>query len=102
MGVAAVACGHRHISGGGGGLVVVVVDDGADALVVGNKPVGGAGEVDLERFVQLELDVAVDQDRDRLVRLSRSKGQRSAGALVIVVGEGGGPIGGRIIDRDGL
>src|SRR6266699_3137836 len=82
--------------------LAIVVENCSYSLSMADGGIEWRGEIDKKRFIALELGIAIDQDSDGLDRLSGGKRESAAGALVIVVGQRGGRIGGRIIDGDGL
>ena len=70
----------------------IVVRDGTDSLAIRQRSVTRIGEVQEERFVQLDGCVAIDDNDDGLLRLSRREGQLAVGRLVVDT-RGGGPVG---------
>ena len=63
----------------------IVIDDRASPIRIADRRVDRSREMHRKRFVRLELGIAVDQHRDLLGRLIRSKVKRSAIRLVIRV-----------------
>src|SRR5207247_2530146 len=76
--------------GGGDRDARLVVHDRPHALAVGDGRVGGAAQVDEERFVVFADPVAVHQDGDNLAGLAGGESQGGDGALVVAAGGGGG------------
>src|SRR5207245_1383266 len=112
--VAGVAQGDREVVAGRADVALVVahiVDadgrggavggDGAYALRIGNRGVGGRVQVDEEGVGGLEGGVAVDQHRDRLAGDTAGEDQR-AGRACGRAGRRGSVVGGAVVDRDGL
>ncbi|MNX38330.1 hypothetical protein D3C86_686670 [compost metagenome] len=80
---------------------LIIIEHGHGALRIGERGIGGGGQVDREGLVGLRRGVAVDGDRDGLGGRAGCEGQRPAGADV-VGGRDGAGIGGGVVDGDRL
>src|SRR5262249_12993476 len=80
-------------------IVIIVIEDGAKALAVPDNGVDGAGQIDEEGLVGLDLRVALDRDGDGLAGLARRERQ-GPGRGFVVVTRPGRAVRGAVADGD--